>query len=272
MSSVPVISILRKWNTRLKTGINKVSRISLNEFEFYDETRQYTSSLRVTKRLTLYLAQSNPRNPKRSANSGKVTCSIRQSMRAGMSGSTTSPVVPTIRLNAKRACQRLRQSKRTASGEYSTNSISNDNESAHSLRDRQDSFRRLLEHSDPLSSRSRRPRAQIRESLRNISNGHDEMMRLVNGVVVCCRLRRRSHVRLETGKERSEDGAEEGDLLLRNLVENRNERSDRFEEVELGVEAGGGAGGFRQRCVGGRIGVEDGVDDEEVLWYHIPLV
>ena len=112
MSSVPVMSILRKWKTRLKTGINKVSRISLNELEVCITPRQSTPSRSQMQERTLNLAQSKPKKLKRSANSGKVTCSIKQSIKAGINGSTASPVVPTIRLNAKRACIEQRQSKR----------------------------------------------------------------------------------------------------------------------------------------------------------------
>lgn len=63
--------------------------------------------------------------------------------------------------------------------------------------------------------------------------------------------RRRTEVRLQAVDERSEDRGEEGDLLLGDLVQNRDEDTDRFEEVELGVEVAWGARRFVEEVEGG---------------------
>jgi hypothetical protein len=92
------------------------------------------------------------------------------------------------------------------------------------------------------------------------------MMRLQHGRVVLVRGGRRAHIRLQTREERREDRAEQRHLLVRDLVQDRDERADCFEEVQLGREEGGGARGFGQDGVGRRFeGREFGGDVEEVL-------
>jgi hypothetical protein len=92
------------------------------------------------------------------------------------------------------------------------------------------------------------------------------MMRLEHRLEIfrarCCG----TDVRLEVFEERVEDGIEEDDLLVGDLVEDGDEGADGFEEVELGVEDGGGGGGFGEDDFGGRFGVGEGSGhDEEVL-------
>lgn len=76
----------------------------------------------------------------------------------------------------------------------------------------------------------------------------------------------RSDVRLEVLEERVENGVEEDDLLVGDLIENRNEGADGLEEVELGIEDGWSRGGFSEDGYGGRFRVgERGGNDEKVL-------
>lgn len=91
-------------------------------------------------------------------------------------------------------------------------------------------------------------------------------MRLKHGVKIFrCRCGR-PNVGLQAGEKRSEDGTEKSDLLIRDLVENGDEGSDSFEEVELRVEKGRGGSGFGEDGVGGWfVRGELGGDVEEIL-------
>lgn len=173
-----------------------------------------------------------------------------------------------MRLKAKRAysaaCQR---SEGAEDKQRKTYSISDDDEAAHGLGDGQDLLGRLFEDLDPRSTRCRGPRAQIGETLGNVSSGHHEVVSLEDGLVVLGTCRCRSNVGLQAAEKGSEDGAEEGDLLLGDLVEDGDESADCFEEVKLRVEEGRGAGSLGEEVVGGSIeGGELGGDVEEVLW------
>lgn len=180
-----------------------------------------------------------------SETSVKVAWLSRQSIKVGMSGSTAVPVVATIRLNEWRACvaQTDQRSPRSAP-DRSAHGAPNDDEPAHRLGANEDSPGRLLVDVDPVARRSRRPRREVRESLGDAADGHDEVVGLVDGGEVLGAGRRRARVELDAGEQRGEDGAEKGDLLLGDLVEDRDERADGLEEVQLGVEERGRSGRF----------------------------
>lgn len=93
------------------------------------------------------------------------------------------------------------------------------------------------------------------------------MVHLQNGDEIRERGRTRSHVCLYRRQERSESSTKKNDLLRRDLIQNRNQRSDRFEEIELSGEGSDGRSRFQEGVIVEYVDRwEISFDDEEILW------